>query len=431
MATTTDPWQAVCDDLHGIQQAFARSGARYRTLVAGRRFGKNHAAIVSDADFALAPDTYPYGRDDPERVVLWWIGPTYNQTLKYGFQQARDALPDAAIADTKKTAPFEIHLTNGVTWEFYSFDRPQSLDGAGVDSMTIDERGYMDTDIWETNLAAMLLDTDGRVAFIGKPWHNDHFKECFQKGQSADHPAYDSWHATSYDNPRIPDERIDDIFGDLPEPVYRREILAEFDAGGKILTLDMLDSIPADEWRDASDRWHWHIGVDIGVTMDSSKARESDSDYWAVAVVAEHPLQPEAYVLDIARERGQTPTHAARWLAGLLEDIPTDKCYVEAVQAQRWFLEDCRDVGLQPVAVEHDRSKEERLMYLGVPFENDSVRLVDGVDWSDFKNEWAAFPDGSHDDQLDALEIALRHTNLKHQYHAESMDPYGQTDAES
>jgi len=411
------------------QRGYFESDARYRTLVAGRRFGKNIAALASQIDFALHPEEYGFGRDDPEQVVTWWVGPTYNQTKKYGFRKALEMIPERFMGDTPKwTSPFEIHLYNGVTMEFYSYDKPESLDGAGVDDITIDERGYMDTSVWENNLAAMLLDTNGRVSFIGKPWHNDHFQQSYEKGQNPDHPEYASWHATSYDNPFIPDERIDDLFGDLPEPVYRREIMAEFDAGGRLLTTDMLEYVSPDEWADASDKWQWHIGVDIGVSMDEKQARENDTDYWAVAVVAEHPLHAEAYVLDVVRERGQTPAQAAEWLAGLLADIPTDQCYIEAVHAQRWFLEDCKEVGLRPIPIDQERKKEERLMYLSVPFNNGSVKLVDGVDWGTFEKEWAAFPDGSHDDQLDALEIALRHTNLKAQLHADTLDPYGDDD---
>jgi len=300
--------------LSPIQRRFFESGARYRTLVGGRRFGKNVAALASQADFALNPGEYGCGRDDPSDVVTWWVGPTYTQSKKYGFQTALEMIPDALIdGEPKRTTPFEIPLYNGVTMEFYSYDRHKSLDGAGVDDIVIDERGYMDTTIWNENLAAMLLDTDGRVAYIGKP---------------------------------------------------------------------------------------------------------------AVAVVAEHPRKPEAYVLDVARARGQTPAQASHWLANAVSDIPTNQCYIEAVQAQEWFLQDAKDAGLSPVPVDHDRPKEERLMFLSVPFSNGNVKLVEGTDWGDFEREWQSFPDGDHDDQLDALEMALRNVSFVDHTTIMSADPY-------
>jgi len=385
---------------------------------------------VSEADFALNPQKYEYGRDNPEKVVLWWIGTTYNQTKKYGFNKARQAIPDELIESVKKSAPFEIDLTNGVTWEFYSYDRPNSLDGAGVDSMVIDERGYMDTEIWETNLAAMLLDTNGRVAFIGKPWYNDHFEETYNKGQDPEFSNYDSWQATSYDNPLIPDERIDEIFGHLPEKVYNREIMAQFDAGGTLLTLDMLESEPAavlDE-----QKWEWHVAVDLGIEMNRKKAEQNDTDYWSCTIVAEHPFHPQAYIVDVVRTRGQTPAEAAEWVRMCMAGYPTQNVRYEAVQAQSWFEEDLRDAGLNPEPVTPNGAKEDRIVMLSVPFSNGNAKLIDwsdingkDVDWQPFKSEWASFPGGDHDDMLDSTAMALDSVNFQGEFAALNGDMYG------
>jgi len=424
-SSATIPWS-----VHPKQREFCESDTRYRTLVAGRRFGKNHAGIVSEADFALDPSKYEFGRDNPEKVVLWWIGTTYNQTKKYGFNKARAALPDELIESVKKSAPFEIHLTNGVSWEFYSYDRPNSLDGAGVDSMVIDERGYMDTEIWETNLAAMLLDTNGRVAFIGKPWYNDHFEETYSKGQSDDHPNYASWQATSYDNPLIPDERIDEIFGHLPEKVYNREILAQFDAGGTLLTLDMLESEPAETLE--GKKWDWHVAVDLGVEMNRTKAEQNDTDYWSCSIVAEHPTMPHAYLVEVNRTRGQTPAQAASWVRQCIAGYPTNRVRYESVQAQSWFEEDLKQAGLDPIPVTPQGAKEDRIVMLSVPFSNGNVKLIDwgdvpgkDMDWQPFKSEWASFPDGDHDDQLDSTAMALDTVNFQGELPALSGDMYG------
>lgn len=424
--TTNIQWKT-----HTVQTEFCQSEARYRTLVAGRRFGKNHAAITSEADFALHPEKYDHGDDDPEQVILWWVGPTYNQTKKYGYEKAKDAVPDQLIRDHKDSAPFEIELFNGVTWEFYSFDRPKSLDGAGVDSMVIDERGYMDTSIWEDNLAAMLLDTNGRVSFIGKPWQNEHFRETFEKGQNDDHPNYDSWHATSYDNPLIPDERIDEIFGDLPEPVFRREILAEFGAGGNLLTLDMLSYEPPSVLEhDAGMKWH--VAVDLGIETNPSKARANDTDYWSLSIVAEHPLDDVAYLVDHFRRRGQSPAQAAEWIAESIRDVPTNTVKYEAVQAQSWFERDLKEAGLHPIPHTPESSKEDRILHMSVLFNSEKVQLIDwseidyhGVDWEPFKSEWRAFPDGDHDDSLDSTAMALESVDFGGRYQGLSGDMYG------
>jgi phage terminase large subunit-like protein len=349
--------------------------------------------------------------------VLWWVGPTYTQTKKYGFEKAKEALPDEAIkGDPKETAPFEIELVNGVTWEFYSFDRPKSLDGAGVDSMVIDERGYMDTNVWETNLAAMLLDTNGRVSFIGKPWPNDHFEQCFQKGQSDDHPNYASWHATSYDNPRIPDSRIDEIFGDLPEAVYQREIMAQFGASGGIYTPDTITWVEPTE---ISDDWETHtvIGVDPAATIDHAKAEDSDSDYWGVVAGEAVAHRDEIYITDAMQRRGITLSQGVQWLVDIHRQMDTPpKFVVETVAAQEWLKGELVEQGLSVTPVNTQTNKEDKLIDLSIPLNKGLVKFVDWETDEDEQNplqpladQLLAFPNAEHDDLADALSNVVNH----------------------
>jgi len=396
-----------------IQREFCESTARYRTLVAGRRFGKNHTAITSEADFALDPASYPLGRNNPSDVVLWWVGPTYTQTKKYGFEKAKEALPDECIKGSpKETAPFEIELINGVTWEFYSFDRPKSLDGAGVDSMVIDERGYMDTSVWETNLAAMLLDTNGRVSFIGKPWPNEHFETVFQKGQSEEYDNYESWHATSYDNPRIPDKRIDEIFGDLPEAVYQREIMAQFGASGGIYTPETITWVKPEA---ISEDWETQtvIGVDPAATIDRTKAEDSDSDYWGVVAGEAVVRRDEIYITDAMQRRGITLSQGVEWLTNIHRGMDTaPKFVVETVAAQEWLKGELAEQGLNVTPVNTTANKEDKLIDLSIPLNKGLVKFVDWEDDNPLQplvDQLLAFPNGEHDDLADALSNVVNH----------------------
>jgi predicted phage terminase large subunit-like protein len=395
--------------VRGIQRDYCKSQARYRTLVAGRRFGKNHTAITSEADYCLNPQAYDKGRDNPNEVLVWWVGPTYNQTKKYGFEKAKEAVPDRAIADTRATQPFEINLVNGVTWEFYSFDRPKSLDGAGVDSMVIDERGYMPTEIWEQNLAAMLLDTDGRVSFIGKPWPNDHFQTTFDKGQDPEHPEYDSWHATSYDNPKIPDARIDEIFGDLPERIYRREILAEFGAAGAVYNRDMIEWVDRDDIADKS--MQAVVGVDPAGVTSRKKAEETDSDYWAVVVGFIPKLRDVIYVADAQQRRGIGMKTGAAWIGDIVDEIDTSvDVLVESNATQEWLFDELRDEGVPATQINTSRSKEDKLLDLSIPISNGIVQFIqwpNSKPFSDLIDQMCEFPDADHDDLHDALSLVV------------------------
>ena len=383
-------------------------GTRYRVGMCGRRFGKNEVATASLIDYALRPDTYEYGAD--ENPICWWVGPTYTQTKKYGFQKTLEKLPEAIIdGQPKRSAPFEIPLLNGAQIEFYSFDRPSSLQGAGVDMMIIDEAAYMDETIWDNDLRPMLLDNEGGALLISKPIGENWFYDRYERAESD--PEWGRVHATSYDNPWIPDAEIEKAKQNTPENVFRQEYLADPQAGGTLLTLDMLETAPASVLDGV--QWQWHISVDLGVEMSAKKARENNTDYWALSVVAEHPRKDEAYVCEVRRTRGQAPSAAAEWISRTIEWLPTRRVKYEKVQAQAWFETHLQDHNLDPIPVTPSASKEDRIIGLSVPFSNGQVKLIDwsdidgkSMDWSDFRTEWAGFP-GDKVDQLDSLAMAL------------------------
>ena len=73
---------------------------------------------------------------------------------------------------------------------------------------------------------------------------------------------------------------------------------------------------------------------------------------------------------------------------------------------------------------------------MSVPFNRELVKLVDWsdtpnpTDWGDFIDEWTAFPDGDHDDQLDAVEGAIDLCDFGGQIDIETGDMYGQDEPE-
>jgi hypothetical protein len=182
-----------------------------------------------------APWASRWGSDDPQNTVVWWVGPSYDQAKKYGFQPLKAAIPNDWIARVSNTEPYELELTNGVGYEFRTFDHPETLQGAGVDHIVIDEADYMPDTLWYNDLDPMLMDSRGSAMFISKPVRpRSYFVTYFELGQSADHPEYFSSHATSADNPYIAEDP-EDKRGSVPEHVFQQEYLAELpDDGGEV-----------------------------------------------------------------------------------------------------------------------------------------------------------------------------------------------------
>jgi len=231
-------------------------------------------------------------------------------------------------------------------------------------------------------------------------------------------------------NPDNPDDYIARQERQRAGAGFDQEIEGEFvEHGAGLLTDDMITTVPASELEGRP--LEWHVAVDLGVETDARKARENDTDYWALAIVAEDRYSGEAFLAEICRRRGQSPAQAAAWITGCIDWVPTDTVRYESVQAQSWFAEDLTDAGLAPVPVTPKANKERRIVGMSVPFSRDACRVVDwgdtskDVDWSGFRSEWRTFPEGSHDDQLDAVEMALQPVTFGRQASPEGVDLYG------
>lgn len=221
--------------VHDKQLEVLQSDARYRTLKWGRRAGKNIVAVIDIEERGRAPWESRWGADDPSNTVIWWVGPSYDQAKRYGFEKLKAALPNSWIASITESEPYEIELVNGVVYEFRTFDHPKTLQGAGVDHVVIDEADYMPDNLWYNDLDPMLMDSRGSAMFISKPVRpRSYFADYFEFGQSSDYPEYFSSHATSGDNPYIAEDPADKQ-GTVPNHVYQREYLAELpDDGGQV-----------------------------------------------------------------------------------------------------------------------------------------------------------------------------------------------------
>jgi hypothetical protein len=234
--------------VHEKQREVLESNARYVVQEWGRRAGKNITSVIGRIEHARAPWESPWGTDDPENGTTWWVGPSYDQAFKYGFQKLRSALPNEWIdGDPKRSEPYEITLTNGWTFEFRTFDHPETLQGAGVDDMLIDEADYMPDDLWYDDLEPMLMDTGGRATFISKPVRpRSYFQILAERGKSSEWPNHFYSHATSADNPFIEDDPMDKR-GTMPEHKFRQQYLAELpDDGGQVFT-DLSENLFTDD----------------------------------------------------------------------------------------------------------------------------------------------------------------------------------------
>ena len=205
---------------------------------------------------------------------------------------------------------------------------------------------------------------------------------------------------------------FDIVDGDNSTAVWRRENQQDPQAlSGKVFRSEWLvyeDALPEDR-----NHYRWVAGLDLGLIDDPQKAAEGDSDFTALAVVADDPDANAAFLTDLKRERGLSVKGIADWTErNLPADVPISKLLVEqnAGRGPGQRLRDDTDIPTENVSSTTD--KEARIHNLSADFESGTLRIVGDSKrdpWRSFEqDEWLQFPTSSHDDRLDAIELAMR-----------------------
>jgi len=140
-------------------------------------------------------------------------------------------------------------------------------------------------------------------------------------------------------------------------------------------------------------------------------------------------------VSDYQRRRGMSLQEGVQWVSQVASSAGDCSVVVEANQSQRWLSQELRKNGIGTQPVQSTRNKENRLIDLSVPLENDTIQFVDWSDesespgqyYDDLISELIAFPEG-HDDLIDALWLAVDNSNVAIGSNILSFDPYSDDD---
>ena len=425
------------------QDAFLRGDKRYLGFVSGVGAGKTYAGIIR-----TFLNMERWNRGEMGAIVA----PTRQMVVNVIIPEMRDlGLLDKWEYNSSYSDEPGIHSPNGSRALILSADNQKTIErlrGLNLAWGWIDERTAV------PNRAAEILSQRLRTGNYRNlyetttPSGKDETYEFYVGGTDAEKRAFGE--ASIYEaddrlaivgvptraNPNTPDDYKDAMEKDMPEQIRAQEVRGEFvEIGSGILTRDMLHATTDDvlESRELS----FHVGVDLGIEPDAAKAETNDTDYFAAAIIAHHRRHGKAYVVDVARKRGLSLNQGVEWLKEVVTGVPQPDIKIESVHAQQYFLTAAKDAGLPVHGVSQSLQKEDRLIQLSVPFENETIQLVnfntppaEGLDerWDQLKAEWIAFPDATHDDQLDAVEIALRGLSIGQTFGGEGMDLYGRDD---
>lgn len=205
--------------LHAKQLEVWKSNARFRVLVAGRRWGKTWMAIT---DLIISALSNP-------KAYYFYVAPSYRQAKHIAWRTLKDFMPSEVDCNYNESE-LSCELPNGSRIELKGADNEDSLLGVGLDGMVIDEFAtlYNNWQVWHTVLRPMLSDKKGWVLFIGTPRGKDALWELYMKGQRGE-DNYQSWQFKTIDNPFIDVKEVEEARTTMPERYFRQEYEASFE----------------------------------------------------------------------------------------------------------------------------------------------------------------------------------------------------------
>lgn len=262
-----NPWQLeVAKDTH-----------RFKVICAGRRSGKSTLAQRQTLQWAT------------EKVGAYYIvSPTYKQSKSIHWREFKKIIPREWILKTNETE-LSFTLQNGSTIELKGAENPDALRGIKLRGLVIDEiASIRNWDwLWSEVLRPTLTDYSAPAIFISTPRGYNHFFDLYQMGQSGD-GDYKSWRFTSYDNPHIPKEEIDNAKKELTEDTFYQEYMADFRKYTGLVYKEFQREVHVIEPFDISESWQIYRGIDFGSTNPTVVlwiAVDSDNNWY---VISEH-----------------------------------------------------------------------------------------------------------------------------------------------
>lgn len=250
---------------HTGQEEIADALLEYRYVVvrAGRRFGKSSLALNLVLREALS---------DPGRY--WIIAPEYKQAKSIYWRDLVDEYIPKEIITKRNDTELILEIRTMVPGktsiiEFKGSDNENTLRGAGLKGVVLDEFAFQKEHVWNKIISPMLVQTNGWGLFITTPnGVGNHFKKFWDDAVALEaeqkEPIWKCFHFTSYDNPLIKKENLDAERARLTPEFFEQEYMAEF---AKFVGLIYTGF---EQWHiqdfEVDENWSFYRSVDFGAT---------------------------------------------------------------------------------------------------------------------------------------------------------------------
>jgi hypothetical protein len=366
----------------------------------GRQSGKSKSLLIQCL-------VWGFGKSDE---LIWYVLPSETQCQKV-YTEMLNILGGTGYlkSHTGSRGDIRITLWNNTRIEFKSSQMENSLRGASVGFMIIDEAAFIPKDIVETILLPT-LNVKGRKCLIastprGKNWFYDYYK------LSTTNDKYKSITFTYKDNPLCNLEIINVIKSQIPENAFKQEYLAEFIEGGSVFScVEQVMTIQVPMSYDP--KRTYYFGIDLGLVRD-----------FTVITI----LNDLGEMVDVIRFTGKDSKYVEEKIKETILEWKPKKTLVEYNGIgipiyQHLYLEDeIRANTKLEQFITGNKSKNQIISNLISAMETDKIKLLNNPilkgEMTDFSYEFSASGNiifssySDHDDMVMSLAIAYEALN--------------------
>ena len=304
---------------------------RFKVVVAGRRFGKTYLALMWLCLGNIEAN---------ER--RWFIAPTYRQGKMIAFPVLRQIFRGRAKINESE---LKVTLPNGAEICIKGADNEDSLRGAGLNRVVLDEYAMFKTHVWQEIVLPMLATTQGDAMFIGTPDGYNSLYDLYLKGQSD--PEWMSWQYTTIEGGFVADDEIDRLKSNMDGRLYRQEMEASFETTGNRAAYNFDRDI--------------HIKKADGLTSERFIGMDMNVDYMSAVIACVYTDGTIHYYDEIRQSNSNTEAMSRemrkRW--GLHPIFPDPAGKARSTTSNRSDHQILKDNGFQVIArVAHPTQKD-------------------------------------------------------------------------
>jgi predicted phage terminase large subunit-like protein len=374
--------------MHKAQAAIHNSKARFRVAACGRRFGKSMLAACECLDVAA------------RRGRAWWVAPSY-PIAAVGWR-ALTTLAGQIPGTETRLGDRMIMFPGGGFTQVRTADAEGGNRGEGLDFIVVDEAAHTRRllDMWQQELRPALSDRQGRALFISTPKGYNDFYELFKR----DDPEWESFQFPTSANPYIDKLEIEKARAELPALVFRQEYLAEFvqllGAMFQRTWFAIVDTAPVIRFSARG----WDLAASTKASADLTVGAKvglaANGDLIVMDVVRGRWEWPEAIriISQTAKADGPHTTQA-------IEDNGQQKAMLQLIRREPGLtglpFRGVTEILRKPLGDKIVRAN------IWLPrAEQGKMSIVRG-NWNNaFLDVVCSFPEGTHDDDVDAVSAA-------------------------